>query len=148
MKFFKNIVKFSKLRSGDKIIFLEALYYSAKSRFMVKFIPFKKIAPILGDGREDLCVDDEKFIGEIKKISAAVNTVSRNTPWESKCLVQALTAKYMLKRRGIKSAVYFGVMKNDEKNIKAHAWIKSNNIILTGKAGMDNYKIISIFSDM
>jgi len=147
MGIIKNVILFLKLKNKDKKVFLEALFYSAKSRFMVKFVPFRKIAPILGKEQEDISVNEDNYTAEIKRISKAVKTVSRNTPWESKCLVQALTAKYMLKKRGIKSTVYFGVAKDEEKDIKAHAWIKSNDIILTGKTGMDNYNVISIFSD-
>ena len=43
-----------------------------------------------------------------------VNKTLEITPWESKCLVRAMTAKKMMKKRGYKTTLYLGVGK-DEK---------------------------------
>ncbi len=43
-----------------------------------------------------------------------VNKTLEITPWESKCLVRAMTAKKMMKKRGYKTTLYLGVGKDEE----------------------------------
>lgn len=58
-----------------------------------------------------------------------------------------MTAKLMLKRRKTKCTLYLGVSKEDNNLMKAHAWVRSGNIIATGAKGKERFKVVSIFSD-
>ncbi len=81
-------------------------------------------------------------------VGRAIQRAARYTPWESACLAQALTAHKMLQRRGISGIFYLGVMKdvNDAKApLKAHAWSKCGDIILTGQPGHERFTIVSAF---
>ena len=58
-----------------------------------------------------------------------------------------MTAKIMLRRRGIKSTIYLGVAKNERGEMIAHAWIKAAGLTLTGSAGADQFTVVSVFGD-
>jgi len=149
MKKIKYLEMFFKLNTTEKFLIVEAFFFSGISYLMIKLIPFKRLAPILGKQNIEIVYHScEKDRIKTREISKAINMISRHTPWKSKCLAQTLTAKMMLKARKIKSNVYLGVAKDDTNNIIAHSWISSNDIILTGKHGVGKYKIISIFSDV
>ena len=72
---------------------------------------------------------------------------ANNTPWESACLAQSLTAQRMLKRRGIPGVFYLGVMKgeNVKENMSAHAWSQCGETIITGHKGYEDYAVVSVF---
>ena len=69
-----------------------------------------------------------------KMVSGYVNRSAENTLWESKCLVRALTAQRLLRRKKIDSTLYLGVGKENDKMI-AHAWLRCGTLFVTGGDG-------------
>jgi hypothetical protein len=53
-------------------------------------------------------------------------------PWRADCIIQALAAERWLRRRGIPSALFFGVPKEPRKEFVAHAWLKAGERVVTG----------------
>lgn len=142
----KKIFKFIKLTLYEKKIFLEVVYYLAASRLLLIFKPFKKIAPALGKQIYDSrCKSKEVNLKEIKTISKMIYIASKSLPWNCKCLVQAITAKAMLSRRNISCTIYFGLAEDNENKLIAHAWVKCHDIVVTGKTGMNRFKVINTF---
>ena len=135
--------KFIKLPVLKQVLFIEAVFWLGLARLAVLMVPFRFIAPLLGRHKAD--TPEQSMPGPLKQISQAVNIMSRHLPWECKCLAQAIAAKMILKRKGFSSTLYLG-MARDEKKFKAHAWVRSGNIIVTGHCGLEDYKIISKFS--
>lgn len=137
------------LKWDQKLLLTEALLLLGISRFILKIIEFKKIAPHLGKHMKKHvdANNTEHLLSEAKKVRWAVSIMNKYTPWESKCLVQAMTAKIMLKRRGIKSTIYLGVARDEEGKMIAHAWLESCGIILTGAKGSEKFTVVSIFGD-
>ncbi len=82
-----------------------------------------------------------------RQIGWAVRAVAQRTPWKSNCLVHALAAKIMLRRRGIASTVYLGVAKDRGKDLNAHAWLRSGDVILTGKRSSGEFNVLSVFTE-
>jgi len=145
----KRIKTFLHLNLGYKLLLMEAFLSLGISRLALLTMEFKEIAPYLGKQREPESV----FAGKkrqpptrAKKVGRAVRLMSNYTPWESKCLAQAMAAKIMLNRRGIKSELYLGVAKDERGRMIAHAWVKCCGFVLTGAEGMDGFTVVSVFS--
>ena len=53
----------------------------------------------------------------------------------------------MLQKRGIPGVFYLGVMKDEEgtEKMKAHAWSKCGENILTGGEGHEKFTVLSVF---
>lgn len=83
----------------------------------------------------------------IKEIQKAVEAVCKYTLWESSCFVRALTAKRMLRRRGLKSTLYMGVWQQTGETFKAHAWLRCGEIYVTGGKISSKYTVTAIFGD-
>lgn len=131
----------------EYVFFAEAWLLIAFARLMLVFLPFKKIVPLMGKVKTDnlesnFPVNDDNVL---KKISMSILRGAHYSPWRAKCFEQALAAKIMLKRRGFKSVIYFGVYKTDTNKLLAHAWLKSNAVIITGDGKLDNYTVLSRF---
>ena len=135
-----------RLTSLQKKLTLEAFFWLAFARFQTKFFPFRKIAPGLGTlsvgtpitpGRTQLAL--------AKQVGQAVRRMAKYTPWQSKCLAQAMAAKRMLKHRGIPTTLYLGLGKDEEQQITAHAWLKYGDLVITGAGAMPSHAEISAF---
>ena len=53
-------------------------------------------------------------------------------PWDSSCLVCALAAQMMLKRRHLPSVLQLGVRAGAGKELCAHAWLKCGEVNVVG----------------
>ena len=98
---------FIKIDSKTKFDFLYAYFYTGIFRMYILFVPFNKLRKKIGASK----VESEKIIDnssykEAQRISWIIANVIRFTPWESKCLVQSLTAQKMLRRKDIKYFIF------------------------------------------
>ena len=75
-----------------------------------------------------------------------METISRYTPWESKCLVQAIVVKVLLNRRRIKSALYLGVAKTGQGGLAAHAWLCAGGSVVTGDDCGAEFTVVAKFA--
>ena len=89
---------------------------------------------------------DEEIVKLAKKISWIVTTIAKYTPWESKCLVQALTAQKMLKKQGVSTTLYLGVKKDNNNQMLAHAWIRCGDYFVTGGGNRHGYAVVAKFA--
>jgi len=143
----RRLKAFLKLKGTDRIMLLEAFVLTGMFRMIILVISFRKYKKHMGVyNRETSFQMAENNYIVIRKVSWAVATVSRYTPWESKCLVQALTAQTMLKRRKIDSTLYLGVSKDEGNRMIAHAWLRSGNLYVTGGEGNREFVKVARFA--
>lgn len=145
---FRYIIKYFQLPFQEKIILCEAMFWLAVFRLALLFISFKKISSYLGQQGvvidDSVCIESRNDVEEIRRVIRAVGRMSRNLPWECKCLVQAISAKRMLKRRNVESTVYLGVTKKD--GFSAHAWLRVDDTVVIGGGELSKYSVVSYFT--
>lgn len=123
----------------------EAWFLSAAYRFLILYTPFSRLSKKIGtQGYETPSDTDYRSIG--REIRSVVDIIGRHTPWESKCLVCALTAKKMLNRRGYPCTLYMGVAQNSEGKMGAHAWLRCGSTVVAGGSG-HGFAVTGIFGD-
>ena len=130
----------------EYILFVEAWFLLHFAKLVIQLMPFKKIASRIGSLHVESTYDLQS-IEEPLKIAHAVRRASRYTLHESKCYDQALAAKALLGQIGLPATIYFGLAKESENQLIAHAWVRCGNKIVTGKAGMDRFTVIACFGD-
>lgn len=143
----KRINKFLfKVSIKEKLLFVEAFFLTGLMRAKILKVPFNKLKEELGtyntESVDDVVIDDYK---KAKIVRDVVVTISKFTPWESLCLVQAMTVQRMLKKRGISTTIYLGVNKENQ-NMVAHAWIRCGKMFVTGGDG-SGYATVAKFSN-
>ncbi|WP_420644420.1 lasso peptide biosynthesis B2 protein [Candidatus Leptofilum sp.] len=143
-----NLAKFRQLCWADRFLLLEATLWLAIARLGLRLMPFRHIAPKLGEvGLESAANVPGKIAKEAERISWAVRALSHRTPWESACLAQAISAKAMLRRRHIPTTLYLGLAKDQSQQMEAHAWLRCGSEIITGKANHERFSVISCFAE-
>ncbi|MCY9026858.1 lasso peptide biosynthesis B2 protein [Priestia megaterium] len=143
----KKIKGFMKYDNRTKLLLLETFFVLGWARIL-KSIPFSKVAPYLGEKSvETLTYTNEEKRSKLNEISKAIEIMSRHTLWESKCLVQAMAAMNMLKRRQIESTLYMGMAKDEQGALIAHAWLRSGSFYVTGSEGMERFTVVGTFAN-
>ena len=121
----------------------EAALTALLVQLLLRAIPFRMIAPHLNTGAKG-----EAAAGYGKTLAAvtwAVAAIGRRTKWRNRCLVDAITAKWMLKRRGIQAKLSLGLAKDEAKQLQAHAWLQVGPSIITGENDHQRFQVMSTF---
>lgn len=117
-------------------------------RGLLLLMPFKRIARYLGLHVQNICViplANPRQVCHAGHIGSAIRTAASHTPWESKCLAQAMTARILLGINGIPYALFLGVNKQNLTDMTAHAWVCVDRIAVTGGNGFTDYTVVSTF---
>ncbi len=141
------VVRARRLSFKDWLLLLEAMRFLVQACIVIRIVPFKYTAAWLNKHsipkKEESNADVIDLI--TKRISWAIEAVSRRGLQNSTCLMRAIAGYWMLKRRYILGVISFGVYKNADGELLAHAWLEYDNHIITGKNGYEVYTLIERF---
>lgn len=139
-----NLFRFM-INNRHKKLTLKTYLVTGYYRICILLFPFERLKKMLGIMNEE-SIQNESMPNykEAKLIQWVVGHVAHNSPWDSKCLVQAWTAQKLLKSKHISSTLYLGVGKDDEGKMIAHAWLRSGRLYVTGGNG-EGYAIVARF---
>ena len=137
-----NPINFLKYNSQKRLT-VYAYFYSAIYRFEVFFIKPKYLLKYWGtEGQESPENEAPWKYRYAINVSKVVDRICSKTAWESKCLVRALTARKLLKKKGISSTLYLGCGMENDKMI-AHA-LRCGKLYVTGGDGT-GYSVVDKF---
>lgn len=126
---------------------MEAFFLMGIARLAIVFFPFRKIASFMGKQMSESPAQVEEGIySKAVQVRWSIQKMSTRTPWESKCLVQALTAQVMLKRRIVPTTLYLGIAKDGTNKLLAHAWLRCGELTVTGDLGREKFKSVAHFA--
>lgn len=143
-RYCRKLRVFSRFTYNDKKLILKITIMSALIRFIILVVPFKYIKKYLGEEKSQsdyIPSNEEKKY--IQKISVFIEKVCKNTPWQSKCLVQAIIAQRLLSSKQIESTMYLGVGK-DKNDMVAHAWVLCGEYYVSGWSSL-KYGVVAKF---
>ncbi len=130
---------------GERLLLAEALFCLLWAKAAVRWVPFSQLAGGLGRFKEE-SPPSEDLPDEMtaRAIQAAIRRVSARLPGEASCLVRALAAQRMLKRRRVPSTFYLGVTR-EGGTLQGHAWLRTGREIVTGGEQAAAHATVSTF---
>lgn len=136
-----NFIRYNEHKS----VTLQAWIYSAFYRFQIVSRKVRSIKKHWGiEGEESSLEVTPQQYRYAKKVSYAVSQVCSKTKWESKCLVRALTAQKLLKKKKIGTTLYLGCKYDENGKMVAHAWLRCGQAYVTGGNG-EGYAVVDKF---
>jgi hypothetical protein len=135
-----NLRRFGQIGARRRGLMVEAAVWLMLARIALLAIPFPTLARRLGafvpptDERVTLALGEASARDArlAEDIGWATLLAARHVPFKAVCLPQAMTARIMLRRRGVASVLHFGAAKGKDKPIDAHAWLDAAGIEVTG----------------
>jgi len=141
----RHVTQFVRLPGPDQRALAEAVALCTLAGVLLRLVQFRRLAPRLGRHMaESPPAFDEAHRGQVTRVSWAVAAAARHLPWRPVCLPQAVTAQWMLRRRGIPSTLYLGA--DPAREYDAHAWVRAGTAVVTGGPREDRYAIVSSFA--
>lgn len=71
-------------------------------------------------------------------LARAVERAARVLP-RSRCLARGLTAEYLLRSNGWSAELTLGVAVGEAGQLRAHAWVRSGDLLVTGGDGIERF---------
>jgi hypothetical protein len=68
----------------------------------------------------------------LARMSWAISAAAARVPWRSDCLLQVMAADRWLRRIGLRPEFFLGVAKDEAGLFKAHAWLRCDDVLVTG----------------
>lgn len=153
MKLLSTLVR--KLRSFarrswfEKLWFLPVWVLLGLARFSILTIHFRRMAPWLGTQagiNPWIPLSDPAGEERALHIGRVISMASGYTPWQSNCFPQAVTARILLGLYGVPYCLFFGVSRDPaDSGMKAHAWVASGRVRVTGGAGFNDFTVVGCF---
>jgi len=128
----------------DRHLLVEATIWLAVARLAVLVVPFKRLAPHLGDAMTETPTEAVPADGWPERIAWAIAAASKATPWKTPCLAEAIAAQRMLRRRRIPSTMYLGLTKDGDV-MAAHAWVRCGRATITGESAKPQFTPVASF---
>lgn len=129
------------ITASDYAMFAEALAALILAAVTVKF-PFRLIVRSMSLNR-GASLEDAQLAAAVGR---AVGRAARRVPWRSVCLDQGLAAHWMLRRRGQRSMLHYGIGKAGER-LAAHVWVSLGGQILLGEAEAVGHAQVATFPE-
>lgn len=143
----RRLDKLRSLQPQERWALVEAMLSLVLAR-MSLLIPFRWFARLLGrlepgiDRSIAVLSADERYAA--LGVRRAVLRVADRLPWQSSCLVRALAARMMLRRRHLPSVLQFGVGRTP-RELSAHAWVRCGEIDVVGAETAADFAPIAAF---
>ncbi len=118
------------LPAGRRWLFAEAFATLLAARASLVLLPVRWIFRWLESSPRHPAAPDSSEI--VEEIRWAVLTVARYGPLSFVCFPQALAAHAMLRRRGIRSIMHYGVRRSADRQMRAHTWLEVDHRMLLG----------------
>ena len=124
-----------------------AYWFSGGIHLAIRALPFRWITPLIGtryhQAQLSVLATQQKQL-QASRIGQIIHLAGKYTPWECKCLAQAIITSAFLKYYKIPYIVHLGVTKG-AKEMKAHAWLHVSQQVITGRQGHQAFTIVSTF---
>ena len=135
---------------AERLALVEAFFELASMRCALRFASFRRICGWLGLVAGPA---SESAPGlrprQASAVGWAIRAAAARTPWDSRCLAQALAASRMLRRRNIPHTVHLGVATQAGPtaagDLAAHAWLTCGDQVLIGETGLERFAPLASF---
>ena len=122
-------------------LFVEGFCCLVFAKAAVKLLPFPWFMRKIAASSESAI--QEAHLEIVTSVGWAVATAARRlAPW-AVCLPQAIAGHWMLRRRGIASAVCFGVGRDESARFRSHAWLRTADRVVLGEKVMPAFTPIA-----
>jgi len=124
------------------MLLAEAILFVFMAKFLLVVFPLKKVLRFSVTTKKRLVKSKDSVLPDIRW---ALRNAGRLALWKNKCLVQSIAGRWMLQRRGINARILFVIKHDDNKHVKAHACLKSDDFWVTDTIeGFETLKYTSL----
>jgi Transglutaminase-like superfamily len=133
--------------AGRRLRVVEAMLALAGAALALRLLPFRVIAAWIGQASPGAAMPVDAAVQRpaapaVAQVRAAMASVERRLDLHDCCLIIALAAGGMLRRRGITSVLHLGVARS-ATGFEGHAWLEAEGRMVCGGRTVSNFTPIA-----
>lgn len=137
--------RFRGLAPKDRMTLIRVTVALANASIAIRLLPFRKV---VSSAEGDITThepDAASCAREIERTRWAVEALARRLPWRIVCFQKGLALHRLLRRRGIRTRLHYGVAPGGEGPLKAHVWVTHDGVAVIGGAEAQDYTCLATF---
>lgn len=152
VKIYRIMRRFWRLPVSRKIMYVEASVRLISAWALIRLVPYSMWRDLLGQAGTSICATSASTVNTAiaSEIASVHFVIHRVFGKKFTCLMLALSARGMLKLRGIPSELTLGVnRKSADRNasrLGAHAWVTSCSVEVIGHEGSEGFIPVATYS--
>lgn len=143
--------RFNSLSVADRRLIVEAALLLSIVSIGLRICSFQRLRGMLAWCGGHLDHPERPSVAPVSRVADrigwAITAIAKDWPRSMSCLVRAVAAEAMLRRRGIASDLRFGVRndRNKADPFSAHAWLERDGLVLIG--GLDDLSEFHVLAE-
>lgn len=121
-------------RRSDWLGLAEATLLLAGARGLIRFVPYRWWRRAMRPIGARALATERRDRANAMRVALLIRRAAPHMPFLANCLPQALTARWMLARRGTAAELHLGA-RDTASEIELHAWVTVSDIRVTGGEG-------------
>jgi len=130
LRTFIKRLRFIKREKSATRLLLYTFFLLTCIRLGLRFLPFATVQQKVDRLSQSVSKTSPEYT--LYGIVWAVNGATRHMPGGAKCLARALTTQILMGQQQYPCDLCIGVSKGDKGELKAHAWVESDQQIIVG----------------
>jgi hypothetical protein len=130
----------------NRFLIIESMCWLAMASFLISILSVKHLRYFASLPVRGTTPPAMTRLNMIRQTRWAVLTCARRLPWRVVCFQQGLAAHFMLRRRSIPSTMFYGAALENSDQLKAHAWVRADDIDVVGCEIANRYTVVMTFS--
>ena len=141
---FSQVRRLKELSREDRLLLAEAAGALLLASLAIRILPFRKVAEAAASAPASLASEpiDPR---EIRRVRWAVEACSKRLPWRTVCFQKGLALHKLLQRRGVASALHYGVANDAERGLTAHVWVSHGGEAIIGGEEAGRFTCLATF---
>ncbi len=144
MSYLSKIKTFISFTKEEKYLLIKAFCIVIIVEINLHFRPFDQIKSWLKNSQKNKLNQRVIKKTELYQIIYIIKIISKYLPF-IKCYNKALTARILLNQKGYHSTLFIGFRRDDKQQLKGHASLESNGLIITGGNIHKEHIVTSVF---
>ena len=140
----EHLRRFLRLPAVERRLLIKAALFLEATKLGMRLLPFRtlrRLISLLADAPVKPRRTDHL---SAKRVARVVEVASRHTPGVKTCLAQALTTQVLLARRDYPALLHIGVIRGDQGQFQAHAWVVSEGKAVIGGSELERYAPLAV----
>jgi hypothetical protein len=134
-----------RLSGSNWLVLTEAILSLIASSVAIRILPFRQTAELMQTRSRRMEPDSSEHDRLIAQCRWAVRTWADRVPWRAVCFQRGLALHLMLRRRGIRSILHYGVAQGREEGLRAHVWIDAGGRTVLGGEEAPQFTCLASF---
>jgi hypothetical protein len=135
----------------EQLAFVPVWLLLGVARLVIVTISFERVARALGSAMGTHAVVpllSPRQQVRARRVATVVPWVAAHTPWTSNCFPQALVARLLLGASAVPWVLCFGVRRDADGALAAHAWVAAGPVNVTGGASFGRLTVVACFTSL